>query len=84
MGMPLHEVISTAHRAEQRRTSNAFALKMPPVEKLAARSTVRLEPPSEPPLPHRLSLRPRDLKDATDLFHLRKLAVCVLKVTRHQ
>ena len=47
---------------------------------VAPRQGVRTERPAQ----HRLSVRPRGLKDAADLFHLRKLAACVMKVTVHQ
>jgi len=57
-------------------------LQAPQQRRLAAGAlTPRRDGCTSQPEQHKLSMRPRDLKDAADLFHLRKLAAHVIKVT---
>ena len=71
--------ISVQAPHESRLPTDALA-----TEELPGAVVTRLSERTEQPAQHRLSVRPRDLKDAADLFHLRKLAAHVMKVTSHQ
>ena len=70
-----------AHRQQHRFSLSPGAVGLPEPDDTVAMEAVG-RGRDAPPAQHRLSGRPRDLKEAANLFHLRTLATRCLKVTR--